>query len=202
MFILWSYSPVEVSYGSENVFLVLLLSFRGSGLVTSNTAVGGGRHPLPVPAYGGPGAPPPTAAEVAQASHQSLRRNTRKDKGEAGKQRASEQPLCAHLRPAGVCMKMWRLLIRDTAIRWRENAAASATPSPQRRTGVSERTTVTLEPSFHFESRFSGVQLLVVEEPPLLAYVSYNIFKETPDSFSSCFCPTDALVSLPVLGRG
>ncbi|MGB6281071.1 MAG: hypothetical protein WBG91_12750, partial [Syntrophobacteria bacterium] len=29
----------------------------------------------------GPGAPPPTAAEVAQASHQSLRRNTRKANG-------------------------------------------------------------------------------------------------------------------------
>jgi len=166
MFILWSYSPVKVSYGSENVFLVFLLSFRGSGLVTSNAAVGGGRHPLPVPrsCRTGPGAPPPTAAEVAQASHQSLRRNTRKDKGEAGKQRASEQPFCAHLRPARVCMKMWCLLIRDTAIRWRA--------------------------------------LLVVEEPSLLAHVLYNIFGETPDSFSPCFCATDAIVSLPVLGRG
>ncbi len=36
---------------------------------------------FPVPAERGTGAPPPTAAEVAQASHQSLRRNTRKAKG-------------------------------------------------------------------------------------------------------------------------
>jgi hypothetical protein len=120
MFILWSYSPVKVSYGSENVFLVFLLSFRGSGLVTSNAAVGGGRHPLPVPACGGPGAPPPTAAEVAQASHQSLRRNTRRPEGEAGKQRASELPdlyapqfgWCQHedlvFSPKGHCHKMAR----------------------------------------------------------------------------------------------
>jgi hypothetical protein len=128
MFILWSYSPVKVSYGSENVFLVFLLSFRGSGLVTSNAAVGGGRHPLPVPACGGPGAPPPTAAEVAQASHQSLRRNTGKAKRGGWKQRASEQPFCAHLRPARVCMKMWCCLRGGTTIRWCENAPVSATP--------------------------------------------------------------------------
>ncbi|MGD8877446.1 MAG: hypothetical protein PVH75_06815, partial [Syntrophobacterales bacterium] len=66
-----------------NIFLVFLLSFRGSGLVTSGAAMCGGRHPLPVPRScgTGPGALPPTAAEVAQASHQSLRRNTRKARG-------------------------------------------------------------------------------------------------------------------------
>ncbi len=42
------------------------------GLVTSGAAVGGGRHPLPVSAFGGPGAPPLTAAEVAQTFRQSL----------------------------------------------------------------------------------------------------------------------------------
>jgi len=36
------------------------------GLVTSSPAVLGGRHPLPVPAFGGPGAPPVTAGEVTQ----------------------------------------------------------------------------------------------------------------------------------------
>ena len=76
-------------------------------------------------------------------------------------------------------MKIWCFRTRDTAIRWHENAAASATPSPQRRTGVSERTTITSEPSFHFESRFSGVQLLVVESPSTLACVARDIFGET-----------------------
>jgi hypothetical protein len=154
------------------------------------------------PPAAGQGLPHPQLRKWHRPLTSHLEETPGRPKGEAGKQRASEQPFCAYLRLARVCMKMWCCLRGDTAIRWRENAAASATPSPQRRTGVSERTTITLEPSFHFESRFSGVQLLVVEEPPLLAYVSYNIFKETPDSFSSCFCPTDALVSLPVLGRG
>ncbi len=83
IFIHWSYCWVEISFESENVFLVFLRSFRGSGLVTSSAAVGGGRRPLPVPRScgTGPGAPPLTAAEVAQASHQSLRRNTRNAKG-------------------------------------------------------------------------------------------------------------------------
>ena len=41
---------------------------KAHGLVTSIPAVTGGRHPLPVPrsAGTGPGAPPDTAAEVAQ----------------------------------------------------------------------------------------------------------------------------------------
>ncbi len=34
MFIDCSYCRVEVSFGNENVFLVFLLSFQGSGLVT------------------------------------------------------------------------------------------------------------------------------------------------------------------------
>jgi hypothetical protein len=36
------------------------------GLVTLNAAAGGGSRPLPVPAFGGPGGPPPAAAKVAQ----------------------------------------------------------------------------------------------------------------------------------------
>jgi hypothetical protein len=37
-----------------------------------------------------------------------------------------------------------------------------------------------LEPSLHFESCFSGIQLLVVEEPSPVACVAHNIFGETP----------------------
>ena len=112
-----------------NASLVFLLSFRGSGLVTSSAAGCGGRRPLPVSAYGGPGAPPPTAAEVAQASHQSLRRNTRKPKGEAGKQRASEPPLFTHLSLARASMKIWWFRKRDTAIKRRELLVVEE-PSP------------------------------------------------------------------------
>jgi hypothetical protein len=113
--------PRRGSFESENVVLMFLLSFRGSGLVTSSATVGGGRRPLPVPRScgTGPGAPPPTAAEVAQASRQSLRRNTRKPKGEAGKQRASESPLFMPLSLAGASMKIWCFRNRDPAIKWR-----------------------------------------------------------------------------------
>jgi hypothetical protein len=41
-----------------------------------------------------------------------------------------------------------------------------------------------LEPSLHFESCFSGIQLLVVEEPSPVACVAHNIFGETPEFFS------------------
>jgi hypothetical protein len=53
----------------EKAFLVSLLPFRVSsacGGVTSSAAMAGGKRPLPVPAFGGPGAPPDTAGEVAQ----------------------------------------------------------------------------------------------------------------------------------------
>ncbi|MGB6383514.1 MAG: hypothetical protein WBG51_20275 [Syntrophobacteria bacterium] len=60
-------------------FLVFLLSDWWEACATS-AAVGGGA-PVPRSVGTGPGSPPPTAAEVAQASHQSLRRNTRKANG-------------------------------------------------------------------------------------------------------------------------
>ncbi len=46
-------------------------------------------------------------------------------------------------------------------MRWRENATK-------------------LEPSLHFESCFSGIQLLFVDEPSPLACVAHNVFWETP----------------------
>jgi hypothetical protein len=36
------------------------------------------------------------------------------------------------------------------------------------------------KPSLHFESCFSGIQLLVVDEPSPLACGAHNIFGETP----------------------
>jgi hypothetical protein len=62
-------------------------------------------------------------------------------------------------------MKIWCISKSDTAIKWCENAPASVIPSPQGRTGISELIQTKLEPSLHFESRFSGIQLLVVDEP-------------------------------------
>ena len=110
---------------------MFLLPFQGSGLVTSSAAVGRGRRPLPVPRScgTGPGAPPPKAAEVAQASRQSLRRNTRKARGEAVKQRASEPPLFPPLSLAGASMKIWCFRKRDTAIKWCELLVVEE-PSP------------------------------------------------------------------------
>ena len=64
-------------------------------------------------------------------------------------------------------MKIWCISKSDTAIKWRENAPASLIPSAQGRAGVSELIQTKLEPSLHFESRFSGIQLLVVDEPYL-----------------------------------
>jgi hypothetical protein len=51
---------------------------------------------------------------VTQNKHQ------KKPKGEVAKQRASEQPVYIHLRPTMACMKIWRFLEMDTAIKWRE----------------------------------------------------------------------------------
>ena len=39
---------------------------------------------------------------------------------------------------------------------------------------------IKLEPSLHFEFRFSGIQLLVVEEPSPVACIAHTIFGETP----------------------
>jgi len=55
--------------------LCLFLRSESHGLVTSGAALAGGRRPLPVSAFGGPGAPPATAAEVAQTFRQSLQKN-------------------------------------------------------------------------------------------------------------------------------
>ncbi len=43
-----------------------------------------------------------------------------KAKGEATKQRASEQPVFMYLSSARACMKIWCIFERDIAIKWRE----------------------------------------------------------------------------------
>jgi hypothetical protein len=58
-------------------------------------------------------------------------------------------------------MKIWGFRKRDTVIKWCENVTK-------------------LEPSLHFESCFSRIQLLVVEEPSPLVCLAPNILAETP----------------------
>jgi hypothetical protein len=65
-------------------------------------------------------------------------------KGEAAKQRAPEPPVFTHLNLARASMKIWCIFKSDTAIKWRENATASAfrVPLIKRDAGVSEQTTI------------------------------------------------------------
>ena len=90
-------------------------------------------------------------------------------------------------------MKIWCIFKSDTAIKWRENAPASVILSLQGRTGISELIQTKLEPSLHFESRCSGIQLLVVVEASPLACAAHSIFGETPilprleGAFSACY---------------
>jgi hypothetical protein len=78
-------------------------------------------------------------------------------------------------------MKIWCSRTRKTAIKWRENATK-------------------LEPSLHLESCFSGIQLLVVEEPCPLACFAYNIFGVTPDPFKGCQIPLTMIILSGGLG--
>ncbi len=70
-------------------------------------------------------------------------------------------------------MKIWCIFKNDTAIKWRENATK-------------------LEPSLHFESCFSGIQLLVVDQPSPLACVAHSILGVTP----GCQVAVDKQLSL------
>ena len=54
---------------------------------------------------------------------QSLRTDSKRPKGKAAKQRASEQPVFTHLSFVRACMKMWRYLYRNTANKWCESCA-------------------------------------------------------------------------------
>jgi hypothetical protein len=64
--------------------------------------------------------------------------------GEAGKQRAPEPPVFTNLSLARASMKIWCIFKGGTAIKWRENATASAfrVSLLERDCGVSEQTTI------------------------------------------------------------
>jgi hypothetical protein len=117
---------------------------------------------FPVPAERGQGLPRPQLRKWHRPPTSHSEETPGRPKGEAGKQRALEPPFLTHLSLARASMKIWCFHKRDTAIRWRENATK-------------------LEPSLHFESCFSGIQLLVVDELSPWASVAHNILGETPD---------------------
>ena len=93
---------------------------RGAtALVTSRAAACGGRRPLPVPAFvtlrRARGSPNHSRGSGYRPSAVTQKRHQRRPKGEAAKQRASEQPIFTHLSFERACMKMWCLLNRDSA---------------------------------------------------------------------------------------
>ncbi len=75
---------------------------------------------------------------VTQMKHQ------KGQKGEAAKRRAPEPPVFTHLSLARASMKIWCIFKSYTAIKWRENASASAfrVPLIERDCGVSEQTSI------------------------------------------------------------
>jgi len=115
---------------------------------------------FPVPAERGQGLPHPQLRKWHRPPTSHSEETPGRPRGEAAKQRALEPPVFTPLRLARASMKIWCFRKRDTAIKWRENAKKS-------------------EPSLHFESCFCGIQLLVVEEPSLLACVTHNILGVT-----------------------
>jgi hypothetical protein len=81
------------------------------------------------------GLPQPQLGKWHRPSAVTQKRHQRRPKGEAAKQRASEQPVFTNLRFERACMKMWCSLNRNSANRCREYArcgVASQWPMPQR----------------------------------------------------------------------
>ena len=118
---------------------------------------------FPVPAERDQGLPHPQLRKWHRPPTRHSEETPRRPRGEAAKQRASETLLFTHLSLARASMKIWCIFKSYTAIKWRENAPVSVIPSLQGRTGISELIQTKLEPSLHFESRCSGIQLLVVD---------------------------------------
>ncbi len=61
------------------------------------------------------GLPQPQPGKCHRLSAVTQKRHQQRPKGEAAKQRASEQPIFTHLSFEKACMKMWCLLKRDSA---------------------------------------------------------------------------------------
>jgi len=66
------------------------------------------------------GLPQPQPGKWHRPSAITQKRHQQRPKGEAAKQRASEQPIFTDLSLEMGCMKMWCLLYRNSANKWRE----------------------------------------------------------------------------------
>jgi hypothetical protein len=75
------------------------------------------------PPSAGQGLPPPQPGKWHRPSAVTQKRHQQRPKGEAAKQRASEQPVFTHLRFERACMKMWCFLKSYSANRCRESCA-------------------------------------------------------------------------------
>ena len=71
----------------------------------------------------GQGLPQPQPGKWYRPSAVTQKRHKQGPKGEAAKQRTSEQPIFTDLSFAKVCMKIWCSLNRDSANKWRELCA-------------------------------------------------------------------------------
>ena len=100
------------------------LSFQGSRSGHFYPACGRGKAPPPcVRRRRKQGLPPPQPGKWHRPSAVTQKRHQQRVKGEAAKQRASEQPVLTNLSLEMVCMKIWCSLNRDSANRWRESCA-------------------------------------------------------------------------------
>jgi hypothetical protein len=75
---------------------------------------------FPIPVERGQGFPQPQPGKWHRPSAVTQKRHQQRPKGEAAKQRASEQPVFTNLNFERVCMKMWCFLDRDPANKCRE----------------------------------------------------------------------------------
>ena len=78
---------------------------------------------FPVPTERSQGLPHPQPGKWHRPSAVTQKRHQQRPKGEAAKQRTSEQPLFTDLSLERVCMKMWCSLNRNPANGWRESCA-------------------------------------------------------------------------------
>ena len=97
------------------------------GLVTSSAAAMRGKAPPPCSrlrnAPAGQGLPLPQLGKWHRPSAVTQKRHQQRPKGEAAKQRTSEQPIFTHLPLARACMEIWCYLKEYSANQWRESCA-------------------------------------------------------------------------------
>jgi hypothetical protein len=127
-----------------------LLSFQGSRSGYFSPSCGRVTAPPPCSrlrnASAGQVLPQPQPGKWHRPPAVTPKRHQKRPKGEAAKQRASEQPLFTDLSFERACMKMWCSLNRNPTNRWRESCALwSSLP-------VAETTIILL--GEHLQSRF------------------------------------------------